>query len=65
MAFPLFILAATVCRFVADRHFDLDERLWEISTSPAGSKMDKIYWLVLNQLLVKDATDRNKLVEEF
>ncbi|RDK47595.1 WD40 repeat-like protein [Aspergillus phoenicis ATCC 13157] len=51
MAFPLFILAATVCRFVADRHFDLDERLWEISTSPAGSKMDKIYWLVLNQLL--------------
>ncbi|KAB8213589.1 hypothetical protein BDV33DRAFT_184479 [Aspergillus novoparasiticus] len=65
MACPLFIFAATVCRFVADRHFDPDKRLREFSTSSTGSKMDGTYRPVLNQLLVKDATDRNKLIEEF
>ncbi|KAE8326170.1 hypothetical protein BDV39DRAFT_193890 [Aspergillus sergii] len=65
MACPLFIFAATVCRFVADRRFDPDERLREFSTNSTGSKMDSTYRPVLNQLLVKDATDRNKLIEEF
>ncbi|GMG35167.1 unnamed protein product [Aspergillus oryzae] len=65
MACPLFIFAATVCRFVADRRFDPDERLQEFSTSSTGSKMDGTYRPVLNQLLVQDATDRNKLIEKF
>ncbi|KAL4935443.1 hypothetical protein BDV06DRAFT_217427 [Aspergillus oleicola] len=65
MACPLFIFAATVCRFVADTHFDPDERLREFSTGSTGSKMDDTYRPVLNQLLVQDATDRNKLIEEF
>ncbi|KAH8425539.1 ATP-binding protein [Aspergillus melleus] len=65
MACPLFIFAATVCRFVADRHFDPDKRLREFSTGSTGSKMDDTYRPVLNQLLVQDATDRTKLIEEF
>ncbi|OJJ65575.1 hypothetical protein ASPBRDRAFT_100228, partial [Aspergillus brasiliensis CBS 101740] len=65
MACPLFIFAATVCRFVADSHFDPDERLRKFSTSSTGSKMDGTYRPVLNQLLVEDATDRNELIEEF
>ncbi|OJJ68072.1 hypothetical protein ASPBRDRAFT_47014 [Aspergillus brasiliensis CBS 101740] len=65
MACPLFIFAATVCRFVADRHFDPDKRLREFSTCSTGSKMDDTYRPVLNQLLVQDATDRNKLIKEF
>ncbi|PYH66040.1 WD40 repeat-like protein [Aspergillus vadensis CBS 113365] len=65
MACPLFIFAATVCRFVADRRFDPDERLQEFSTSSTGSKMDGTYRPVLNQLLVQDATDRNNLIEKY
>lgn len=65
MACPLFIFAATVCRFVADRRFDPDERLQEFSTSSTVSKMDGTYRPVLNQLLVQDATDRNNLIEKF
>ncbi|OJJ65577.1 hypothetical protein ASPBRDRAFT_201704 [Aspergillus brasiliensis CBS 101740] len=65
MACPLFIFAATVCRFVADSHFDPDERLRKFSTSSTGSKMDGTYRPVLNQLLVQEATDRDKLIEEF
>lgn len=53
-----------MCRFVADRHFDPDQRLREFSGS-TGSKMDSTYWPVLNQLLVQDATDRYKLIKEF
>ncbi|EHA17705.1 hypothetical protein ASPNIDRAFT_129918, partial [Aspergillus niger ATCC 1015] len=65
IACPLFIFAATVCRFVADSGFDPDERLQEFSTSSTGSKLDGTYRPVLNQLLVRDATDRNKLIEKF
>ncbi|KAE8132446.1 hypothetical protein BDV38DRAFT_275126 [Aspergillus pseudotamarii] len=65
IACPLFIFAATMCRFVGDRHFDPDERLREFSASSTGSKMDNTYRPVLSQLLVKDTTDRNKLVKEF
>lgn len=65
MACPLFIFAATVYRFVADRRFDPDERLQEFSTSSTGSKMDSTYRPVLNQLLIQDATDRNKLIKKF
>ncbi|KAI2820484.1 hypothetical protein CBS115989_3614 [Aspergillus niger] len=64
IARPLFIFAATVCRFVANRHFDPDQRLREFSGS-TGSKMDSTYRPVLNQLLVQDATDRYKLIKEF
>ncbi|KAL4928943.1 uncharacterized protein BDV17DRAFT_298409 [Aspergillus undulatus] len=65
MAVPLFIFAATVCRFVADRKFNPEKRLQEFLTEPSGSKMDKTYRPVLNQLLTEDESDMEQLVEEF
>jgi hypothetical protein len=64
-AAPLFIFAATVCRFVADSNFDPNERLQEFLTNSSGSKLDDTYRPVLKQLLVKDKSDREKLIAEF
>jgi hypothetical protein len=64
-AAPLFIFAATVCRFVADDNFDPDERLQEFLTNSSGSKLDDTYRPVLKQLLVKDKSDGEKLIAEF
>ncbi|KAL4763396.1 NACHT and WD repeat domain-containing protein [Aspergillus foveolatus] len=64
-AAPLFIFAATVCRFVADDNFDPNERLQEFLTNSSGSKLDDTYRPVLKQLLVKDKCDRDKLIAEF
>jgi hypothetical protein len=64
-AAPLFIFAATLCRFVADGNFDPKERLQEFLTNSSGSKLDDTYRPVLKQLLVKDKSDRDKLIEEF
>lgn len=65
MAVPLFIFAATACRFVADKRFDPEKRLQDFLTNSTGSKMDDTYRPVLNQLLVKDDEDRNELIGEF
>lgn len=64
-AAPLFIFAATVCRFVADSNFDPQERLQEFLTTSSGYKLDDTYRPVLKQLLVKDKSDRDKLIAEF
>ncbi|KAL2810607.1 hypothetical protein BJX63DRAFT_310029 [Aspergillus granulosus] len=64
-AAPLFIFAATVCRFVADSNFDPEERLREFLTNSSGSKLDDTYRPVLKQLLVKDERDKDKLIAEF
>ncbi|KAL2847067.1 hypothetical protein BJX68DRAFT_276940 [Aspergillus pseudodeflectus] len=64
-AAPLFIFAATVCRFVADGNFDPNERLQEFLTNSSGSKLDDTYRPVLKQLLVKDKSDGEKLIAEF
>ncbi|KAJ6023886.1 hypothetical protein N7540_004683 [Penicillium herquei] len=65
MAVPLFILAATVCRFVADRRFNPEKRLQQFSQDSPGSKMDKTYQPILNQLIVEDKDDANTLIGEF
>ncbi|KAJ0423727.1 hypothetical protein BJY00DRAFT_43638 [Aspergillus carlsbadensis] len=65
MAVPLFIFAATVCRFVADRKFNPEKRLQQFLTEPSGSKMDRTYRPVLNQLLTDDESDMEQLVEQF
>ncbi|KAL4995521.1 hypothetical protein BDV10DRAFT_202893 [Aspergillus recurvatus] len=65
MAAPLFIFAATVCRFVADRKFNPEKRLQQFLAEPSGSKMDKTYRPVLNQLFTHDRSDMAQLVEEF
>jgi hypothetical protein len=65
MAAPLFIFAATVCRFVADRKWNPEKRLQQFLRSSSGSRMDKTYRPVLDQLLVEDESDMDQLVEEF
>lgn len=65
MAVPLFIFAATVCRFVDDRKWNPEKRLQEFFTDLSGSKMDKTYRPILNQLITEDESTTDKLVEEF
>jgi hypothetical protein len=65
MAVPLFIFAATVCRFVADKRWNPERRLQQFFEDSPGSKMDKTYRPILNQLLAEDESDTDQLVEEF
>ena len=70
MAIPLFIIAATICRFVHDPHWDPQERLETIlQTRKIGqiSQMAKTYLPVLNQMTttLRDETDENRLFAEF
>jgi hypothetical protein len=69
MASPLFIFAATVCRFVGDRRWNPEEQLVTVlkhQTASQESKLDGMYLSVLDQLLV-DLTDSQKqrLAREF
>jgi hypothetical protein len=70
MAIPLFIFAATVCRFINDRRCgQLKDQLTKVpkyETESQASKLKATYLLVLNQLLV-GVTDSEKrgIVEEF
>lgn len=65
MAVPLFIFAATVCRFVGDKRWNPERRLQQFFNDSSGSKMDKTYRPILNQLLAEDESDTDKLIEEF
>jgi hypothetical protein len=65
MAAPLFIFAATLCRFVADRKWNPEKRLQQFLMSSSGSRMDKTYRPVLEQLIVEDESDMDQLVGEF
>lgn len=54
-AVPLFISAATICRFVGDLKWSPERRLLTILKDPAaasGSHMDRTYLPILNQLLL-------------
>jgi len=69
MALPLFIFAATVCRFVGDPKWIPKNRLADVlkyQMSRQASMLDKTYLPVLNQLLI-DLTDSEKesLAQEF
>jgi hypothetical protein len=69
MALPLFIFAATVCRFVGDPKWNPKNRLADVlkyQMSRQASMLDKTYLPVLNQLLI-DLTDSEKesLAQEF
>jgi len=69
MAVPLFIFAATMCRFVGDSRWNPKKRLDDVlkyQTSTQASKLDKTYLPVLDQLLI-DLTEKEKddLVQEF
>ena len=70
MAIPLFIFAATVCRFIKDRKCGPPEeqlaRVLQYQTKSQESKLDATYLPVLNQLLVGlTASERHHLVIGF
>lgn len=65
---PLFISAATVCRFIGDLKWNPENRLKAIIADQATyvSKMDSTYLPVLNQLLAgQDEWESKQLVQEF
>jgi hypothetical protein len=67
MAVPLFIFAATACRFIEEgRHPERRlKELLEAQAATSGSQMDKIYQPVLNQLLTDNDQESNELLQEF
>lgn len=69
MARPLFIFAATVCRFVGDLYFDPQERLATVlryQTTSQADKLDGTYLPVLNQLLVgRNDSEKDELLKDF
>ncbi|KAF3166228.1 hypothetical protein TWF225_000822 [Orbilia oligospora] len=69
MATPLFIYAATICRFVGDEHWNPNERVKMISEYEPKwqvSRLDKTYLPILEQLLASQhETERGAFVQEF
>ncbi|KAJ5746418.1 hypothetical protein N7520_011600 [Penicillium odoratum] len=67
-AVPLFISAATICRFIGDENWNPEVRLQVILADQANyvSKMDSTYMPVLNQLLAgQDEWESQQLAREF
>ncbi|EED14452.1 NACHT and WD40 domain protein [Talaromyces stipitatus ATCC 10500] len=68
MTVPLFISAATVCRFVGDLHWEPEVRLEKLlkDQSSYASKMEKTYLPILNQLLIgQEDEELEQLIQEF
>jgi hypothetical protein len=69
MAIPLFIFAATVCRFVSDLRWDPEEQLRIVliyQTASQVSKLDQTYQPILDRLLVDQTKPQKEtLAKEF
>ncbi|KAL4985441.1 NACHT and WD40 domain protein [Aspergillus falconensis] len=69
MAFPLFIFAATICRFVGDQDFLPDQRLaafLQDEAAASSSDLERTYIPVLNQINAsKSKSDSEQLLKEF
>ncbi|RAH86618.1 NACHT and WD40 domain protein [Aspergillus japonicus CBS 114.51] len=69
MAHPLFIFAATICRFVGDKRWTPEKRLEAIlqnTLAISGSRMESTYGPILHQLVsAADDEDATKLLDEF
>ncbi|KAE8372212.1 hypothetical protein BDV26DRAFT_298071, partial [Aspergillus bertholletiae] len=69
MAVPLFIFAATLCRFVGDADWLPQERLLAVlqdKAATSASDMERTYLPVLNQLVAaKNKKDYTSLLQEF
>lgn len=69
MAIPLFIFAATVCRYIGDVRWDPQQRLRTVlkyQTASQASKLDRTYFPILNGLLIGLSDEESKtLIEEF
>ncbi|KAK6520162.1 hypothetical protein TWF506_000446 [Arthrobotrys conoides] len=68
-AMPLFIYAATLCRFIGDELWDPDEQIEIVLSYQANwqtSQLQMTYLPVLNQLIIgQSPTQKQKLIEEF
>lgn len=68
MAVPLFIFAATVCRFVGDLNWEPEERLATVlqnQIDSSMSKLDRTYTPILTQLLTgQDQEESEVLIRE-
>ncbi|OAP55758.1 hypothetical protein AYL99_09910 [Fonsecaea erecta] len=69
LAVPLFIVAATICRFVGDVRGNPVKRLAQILNQPIGQKpqLELTYLPVLSQILVgvKDVEEQKELLHNF
>ena len=69
MAIPLFIFAATACRFIEDKRDNPKKRLeiiLQYQTTNQVSKLDRTYLPILNQLFDdKDEVDKERRTSEF
>ncbi|GMG17252.1 unnamed protein product [Aspergillus oryzae] len=67
MAVPLFIVAATACRFIKEGTHPKKrlQKFLEFQATTTATQMDKIYLPVLNQLKDNDITESKELVQEF
>ncbi|KAK6511579.1 hypothetical protein TWF481_000494 [Arthrobotrys musiformis] len=69
IATPLFISAATLCRFIGDERFSIHQRLenvLELSNTPFVSKLDLTYRPVFDQILADtDKTEKEELIQGF
>jgi hypothetical protein len=69
MALPLFIFAATACRFIGDTRDNPKRRLdivLQYQTATQVSKLDRTYLPILNQLFDdEDETDKERRTSEF
>lgn len=69
IAVPLFIFAATVCRFVADERWDPQEQLENVlkhQFASQASNLDRTYQPILDRLLIDlTVTRKDALIREF
>lgn len=70
MAVPLFIVAATVCRFVEDSNWNPRERLETILRFPGlgdMEQMEQTYLPVLTQIsaALNNSRDKDRIYQEF
>jgi hypothetical protein len=69
MAVPLFIFAATICRFISDPRWNPNKRLLNLLEYQIASQADRLdgtYLPVLDQLLVGlNNSDRESMIAEF
>lgn len=69
ISFPLFIFAATACRYIGDKRGNPKQRLdfvIQYQTAPQVSKLDRTYLPILNQLFDdEDEVDKQMRTSEF
>ncbi|EPS45105.1 hypothetical protein H072_866 [Dactylellina haptotyla CBS 200.50] len=68
IAVPLFISAATMCRFVADKKFPAQSRLdaiLKLQNASFASKLDKTYLPIFNQMIIDADNKEVEVIAEF